>query len=175
MRNIYTVLVMLSYSLLMTGQNCDRQFIQDTINIENYRVFLSAPKYSIDNSSFASEYHGSIYVFPLSDQFPYISGLVLTLLHMTQWDMAYASEFDLELWNTITETNSIGSRCYIKDGLFSRIDIYKGGIVAFYSNMKYEKAMLGNEIINTIRIVNNNNSDITLKKRKNLRIVTVSQ
>lgn len=59
------------------------------------------------------------------------------------------NNIDKELWNTLNR-GKIGSRCFIKDGLYNRVDTFVDGIIIYYENVPEDMKELLNEILKSI-------------------------
>jgi len=130
------------------------------------RIYLQAPSISIKKSQiFDFNGEGIGYYFPLPDNDLLIPGLFIEDVVNTQYSMLNTKDFDVELWNTLNR-NLVGSRCFIKNGLYNRIDRFYGGLVIYYENIPKHKKDLANMIIQSIYIKTKYLNDPPLNESK---------
>lgn len=162
MKERIILFIMILSHLNIFAKNTSNELIADTIDYNNYRIIFNAPEYSIDNSLKICEYHGCSYYFPLRENHPTYA-LTFSFLVMTQWDLASTTDFDIELWNTFGEGFE-GSRCFVKNNMYYRIDQYENGVVIFYSNIPLKIAAIANKIIDSVAIRKKNKNDSPIKR-----------
>lgn len=150
----------------------DSPWITDTIDFFPARVILSVPESSVRHSrEQIFKGHGKIIYYPLkyildregiwNVQIVYIEYLV-----MTSYDrLIKRDSIDVELWNSFNSGLS-GSRSYICNGLYTRIDILECGIVVYYENLEPHMAEIANRIIKTVTIGSDRNIPIFKERKK---------
>ena len=151
----------------------DSPWVVDTIDFSPARVLLSVPESSVKHPpEQIIRGHGKSIYYPLQYvledkgvwnlQVVYIEHIV-----MTSYDrMLRRDKIDMELWNTFN-SDVRGSRSYVCNGLYSRIDILESGIVIFYEDLEPHMADIANRIIKSV-IVGTDKSIPILKERKNV-------
>jgi len=171
MNKLIVIIIFVYNSLFLYGEIHLDKSLPDTIDFGGYRIFFNAPEISIKNSFKGCEYHGCIYIFPLIHENT-IKTVTFSFLSMTQWDIENTKDFDDELWNTM-DLKLNGSRCFVKDGLYSRIDRFENVMTVFYTNLPYDFMLEANKIINSIhiRIKQEKDTPLQQKKRKSVKFV----
>ena len=164
MKKIILIFTFLFSYLTVVANKPAINWVTDTIDYSGYRIVFNAPDYSADNSLEQCEYHGCSYFFPLrGNTYTYL--LVISFLRMTQWTIASTMDFDSELWNTFGDGYE-GSRCFIKDNMYSRIDRYENGMVMIYSDIPYDVAEIANKIFDSVVIRRKTESDGAIKRTR---------
>lgn len=133
----------------------DSPWVEDTIDFSFARVFISAPELSVKYSrEQIFDGHGKSVYYPLKytstkQEIWETQVLYIEYITMTSYDSLVTTDsIDIELWNTFNSSHR-GSRCYLKDGNYTRIDILDPGIVMSYENLESHMAILANQIINS--------------------------
>ncbi len=147
-------------------------WIADTIDFSPARVFLSVPESSLRHSrEQIFEGHGKSIYYPLKytlDSEGIWNPQVIFIEHIvtTSHDrLINKDSIDMELWNTFN-SGSRGSRSYICNGLYSRIDILEGGIAVFYEDLTPQMAEIANQIINSIAISSDRKNPVFKQRKK---------
>ena len=94
-------------------------------------------------------------------QVMYMEYIAVTSYHR----LLVTDSIDVELWNTFNSGNR-GSRCYLKNGLYTRIDILDSGIVMFYEDLESPMATIANRIIGSAVISENKDRPVYNKRKK---------
>ena len=149
----------------------DSPWIADTIDFSPARVLLSAPECSVRHSrEQIIKGHGKSVYYPLQYVKDNQGTWHLQVVHMEHIVMTsherlvHKDSIDTELWNTFN-SDLRGSRSYICNGLYTRIDIIESGIVIFYENLEPHMADIANYIINSV-VVDADKSMPIFKERK---------
>lgn len=144
----------------------------DTIHFNSRRLILNLPERSIERSTqyiFKGEGMGMCY--PLRVSFNNegscrMEVLMIDQIVNTSYDrLVFNKDLDVELWNTFNMDN-LGSRCFIKDGKYSRIDALRFGIVVYYENLSPEMSEIANQIIKSISTNPSESMEESTTKRK---------
>ena len=170
MKYICILIILLANSLFAFGQLHEANFVPDTIDFNNQRFKFLVPEESVAKSIKACDGHGCIYYFPLSDK---NEGITFANLVMTEFDFEDSMEYDSELWNCFDEHNN-GSRGYVVNDHYYRIDKYEDGTIVFYSNLSYQAAQIANRVMNSVivrrKIATDN--ELSTKKREKGKIIS---
>lgn len=113
------------------GRNFSDNIMPDTIDYNRTRLFLEAPQLSIKLSTLNYGAEGFAILYPFVSPSGKKCVLCVDDVHMQQLNFLYETDFDTELWNTFNQDN-VGSRCYIKDGLYYRYDRFQDGLIINY-------------------------------------------
>ncbi|MDE6379559.1 MAG: hypothetical protein K2L11_03730 [Muribaculaceae bacterium] len=154
----------------------DSPWISDTIDFSPARILLSVPESSVRHSrEQIIKGHGKSIYFPLQYalddhgiwhlQVVYIEHIVMTSYER----LVHNDSIDTELWNSFN-IESRGSRSYIRNGLYTRIDILESGIVIFYEDLDPNIAEIANRIIKSVEVVADKSIPI-LKERKKVTAI----
>lgn len=150
----------------------DSSWVADTIDFSPARVFLSVPEFSLNHSrDQIIEGHGESIYYPLKytlDKNGNWDIQVLFIEHIVMYTydrMIYNDSIDIELWNTFN-SSSRGSRAYVCNGLYTRIDLLEGGISVFYENLTPQMADIANRIIKSIVITTDRNVPVFKERKK---------
>ena len=151
----------------------DSIVVEDTIDFATGRVFISVPQLSVKMSrEQIIEGHGKSIYYPLKYTLNNhgnwrMQVLFIEYISMSSYDrFIHNDSIDIELWNSFPCMNRGGSRCYLNDGVYTRIDILDPGIVIYYENLEPEIAAVANRIIDTVNISQNRDIPIFNVKKK---------
>lgn len=149
----------------------DSTWIADTIDFSPARILLSAPESSVRHSrEQIIKGHGKSVYYPLryvkdSQGIWHLQVVYMEHIVTTSYErLVYKDSVDKELWNSFN-SESRGSRSYICNGLYTRIDILESGIVIFYEDLEPRMADIANRIIKSV-VVETDKSIPIFKERK---------
>lgn len=147
-------------------------WVNDTIDFSSRRVFLSAPELSVKYSiEYIAKGEGKSVYFPLRydigvDSLYTIEALYIDCIVNTSYDrMMIPNTIDIELWNTFNKDH-VGSRCYLNNNKYNRIDLLFPGIVIYYEGLSKDVAEIADKIIQSIHTISNSNMLVLNKKRR---------
>lgn len=153
------------------AQISEYELVRDTIDYENKRLYIDIPESSMKFATKFITCEGFSVDYPIiGDQFP--PGVLSVDYSFMKHTYILDEECDVELWNTINR-NYIGSRSYIKNDKYFRIDRYADGLEVFYSNVPQNLVNKANHILNSIFIELKNETSPPLDEKKR-KIVTDS-
>lgn len=134
---------------------CDgwKQLQSDTIDFSSIRrrVFFEMPANSIKISTEILDCEGVVVIYPLFLSPEKFAPITIDCSVMNRNHLIYTDDIDLELWNTFNR-NNIGSRCFIKNGLYYRVDRYYEGLEIYYNDLPEELLDLANKIMKSVYI-----------------------
>lgn len=142
------------------------EFKKDTFDINNYRIYIDVPELSIKHSNYYVVYaHGEGICYPLMAEGNRGKFIIIESVADTSYDMFDSKDFDYELWNTFNK-DWFGSRCYINNGRYYRIDKLPGNIIIIYEDLSKEAAKTADKIIKSIHIESKTKSSIPIQDNK---------
>lgn len=147
------------------GQCVSFDMVPDTIDYENTRMYITVPDISLKMSDIIIDDEGFWIYYPIPVETDKPSVLIIDYSVMNTNYMINTKDYDIELWNTFNR-NSVGSRCFIKNNLFYRIDRYEDGLEIYYTDVDDNMVNLLNETMRSIYKKNKNNSDVPLDTTK---------
>ena len=151
------------------GQHVSFDMVTDTIDYEKTRMYIKVPEISLKMSNIIIDDEGFWIYYPLPVETDKPSVLIIDYSVMNINYMIDTKDYDIELWNTFNR-NSVGSRCFIKNNLFYRIDRYEDGLEIYYTDVDGNMVDLLNETMNSVYKKPKNYSylliDITKKRIK---------
>lgn len=144
---------------------------KDTFDISNYRIYIDVPELSLQHSnSYVVYAHGEGIIYPLMAEGNIGKFITIESVVDTSYDMFRSKDLDLELWNTFNK-DWFGSRCYMKNDRFYRIDQLPGNIIIMYENLPKEAAEAADKIIKSIHVERKTKSSIPLQDNKRKHIL----
>lgn len=171
MRSFGISILLFSASVVSFGQTMepDNTLIADTIDFGNKRLTLAMPQISVEKSQFFNfNGEGVAYHFPLFTGKCIIPGLCFTYIANNRNNLLNTDIFDTELWNTLN-SNLVGSRCFVKNNLYTRIDHYYNGLTIYYMDLPKEMAERANAIMKSICIKQKQPNDTPLQEHKRIK------
>lgn len=161
-RIITTILFMMCCSY---AESLSYKLETDTIDYQRTRMYIDIPEISIKMSSLITDCEGFWTCFPIPQNNANPGVLIVDYSVMNINHLLNTKEYDREIWNTLNG-NNIGSRCFIKDSLFYRIDKYADGLEIFYENITSEYFDLLNQSMKSVYKTLKKDSDPPLNFRK---------
>lgn len=166
---IISIIILNLFCFVIYGQTtiCSLELKKDTFDIDNYRVYIDAPEVSIKSSvSFVVRGHGTGIVYPIIDEKEKRINGLLTIESVgdTEYDMFTTTTYDEELWNTLGK-DWVGSRCYVYEGKFYRIDSLHGFII-YYENLPKNAHKIADKIIDSIHVEKKTENSCRLQENK---------
>ena len=147
------------------GQDFHLAMVKDTIDYESTRMYIMVPEVAMKMSNIISDDEGFWICYPIPMEYGKPGVLVVDYSVMNRNALKFTKDYDIELWNTF-DGNNIGSRCFMKDGLFYRIDRYEDGLEVFYSDVNADLVQAMNETMKSIFRKPKNESDQPLTVRR---------
>jgi len=168
MKELMFVLYMYIAPLLIFGCNdWDKTLQPDTIDdySSGKRIFINLPEKSIKYSTEIYDCEGFIIMYPLFTSSGNVSPFTVDCSVMNRNGLIYTEDIDTELWNTFNGDN-IGSRCFIKNGLYNRVDRYYDGVEIYYTDLPDILFKQANIIMKSFKTKVKKEDDIPLNRNK---------
>lgn len=171
------LLFIISINFLNTALSLNEKYLDinglDTIDYGSKRMYLDVPEISISSSNLIimQSDEGFIVVYPFIDEHMRFCSLSIDYTIWTYNKYIFTNDFDEELWNTLNDCH-VGSRCFIKDGLYYRVDRFSDGLEIYYEHVPKDLFNVINKIIKSISIEDRNDNVpfLNLKKRRTLHL-----
>lgn len=152
------LIILLAVSFGAMAQNIQFDNIQtDTIDYGSKRLYLDVPEYSILNSGLFSHHEGFMVAYGFINEERQICTLTVDYSVMTYNHVLGEQSYDKELWNTFNKSH-IGSRCYIKDGKYYRVDRFQDGLEIYYEHVPVDLVDSINAIMKSVEITHRDNN-----------------
>lgn len=131
------------------GHGIEMNMVPDTVDYESTRMYVMVPEISMKMSNVIDDDEGFWICYPIPSESGKSGVLVIDYSVMNRNYLKYTNDYDMELWNTFNR-NDVGSRCFMKNGLFYRIDRYEDGLEVFYSEIDADMVETMNETMRSI-------------------------
>ncbi|MDE6552326.1 MAG: hypothetical protein K2K98_05115 [Muribaculaceae bacterium] len=157
----------LSYISLASAEsrNFADNIMPDTIDYNRTRLFLEAPQLSIKYSSLSYCAEGFAIGYPIISPSGEKSSLWVDDIRMHHLESMYETDIDQELWNTFNQ-DFVGSRCYIKNGLYYRFDRFRDGLIIYYEAVPKEMRNVADNIMKSVKTRPQKSDDNPLDRNK---------
>ena len=168
MKRLITVLIMHVTPFVILGSDGWKTLQPDTIDLDSRkRLYFEMPEYSIKFSTQVYDCHGFVVMFPWLTSSDNIAAFAVDKTVMNRNWLIYTDDVDTELWNTFNKDH-VGSRCFIKNGLYYRVDEYYGGCQIYYQDVPEELFDMANDIMRSVytRPVKEGDPPLFREKRK---------
>lgn len=136
-------------SIPILAQNVTVNMITDTIDYDSTRMYIEIPELSRKLSNIITDDEGFWICFPLLGDSCIRGTLIIDYSVMNRNSLIDTKDYDVELWNTFNR-NFIGSRSFIKNDLFYRIDRYEDGLQVFYIDVNQDMVEAVNNAMQSI-------------------------
>lgn len=164
------VILFCSMGLMAPAHNNYMGSIQnDTIDYEQKRMYIEVPIHSILTSGLFSHDEGFMIVYAFLNEEKQICTLTVDYSVMTYNHVLGEDSYDKELWNTFNK-NIIGSRCYIKNGRYYRVDRFSDGLEIYYENVPADLVETVDAVMKSVLITQRRKDDQPLNWDKRLKI-----
>lgn len=151
MRLISTFLMLFSISFSMLAiRVCSNNMLQDTIDYDNTRLYIDIPNQAYRFSKEISDCEGFVVMYPLKSESGHIGILTVDYSVMNDNQLVKTTIVDKELWNTFNR-NHTGSRSFIRDGQYYRIDRFSDGLEIYYTGITKDLVNLANDILSSVK------------------------
>lgn len=148
------IVVFLIYMIPFVGFGYDGWNYMQQDTIDDYssckRIFVNMPSNSIKFSTMIIDCEGFVIIYPLLSSNGNVCPLTIDCSVMNNNRLIRTKNVDYELWNTFNRDN-VGSRCFIKDGLYNRVDRYKDGYEVYFTDVPQDIFEMANSIIGSIK------------------------
>ena len=168
MKVIFIVIMILTFPVIY-GQDGYVSMVNDTVDYESTRMYIMVPEVSMKMSNEISDDEGFWIGYSIPAEYGKPGIMVIDYSVMNRNSLRFTKDYDVELWNTF-DGDSVGSRCFMKDGLFYRIDRYEDGLEVFYSDVNTDMVEVVNEAMKSIHRKPKNESDHPLTVGRHRRI-----
>lgn len=165
-----TIFIFLFSILSIFGQGNENNNVnKDTIDYENNRLYLQIPADVIHNSAEIHNCEGFAVMYPLVSANNIIGILTVDYSVMNFNHLINTKDVDKELWNTFNN-NHVGSRAFMKNGLFNRVDRFSDGLEIYYTNISEDLLDMANGILRSVYIKKKTIYDKKLNKTNRKKI-----
>lgn len=167
MKKILIVFFTCMIPLYVFGYDEWKHLQEDTIEYypSGVRILIKLPINSIKFSTEVYDCEGFVVIYPLFSSTGKVCPLTIDCSVMNNNRMIRSMDVDSVLWNTFNR-DKIGSRCYIKHGLYNRIDRYQDGYEIYFTDVPKDIFQHANQILNSVKTIVKKSGDSPLQRNK---------
>lgn len=131
-------------------RNFEDIIVTDTIDYNRTRLFIEVPNLSLKHSSLNYCAEGFAIAYPIVSPSGKVCSLWVDDIAMPHLALMFETDIDKELWNTFNQDH-VGSRCYVKNGLYYRYDRFRDGLIIYYEDVPEELLDVVDNIMKSVK------------------------